>query len=69
MPSRTDVPDVVDDLLAGADADALRLADVDPDVDRVGVVDPGEGGDVARLRRARTVVADGAAGDRDGGRW
>ncbi len=42
-------PDVVDDLLAGADPDALRLADVDAHVDRVGVVDPGEGGDVARL--------------------
>jgi hypothetical protein len=45
----------------------LRLADVDAHVDGVRVVDPGEGGDVARLRGARTVVADGAAGDRDGG--
>ncbi len=58
--------DVVDDLLAGAGADALRLADVDPDVDGAGVVDAGEGGDVARLRGARAVVVDGAAGDRDG---
>ena len=59
-------PDVVDDLLAGADLDPLRLADVQPEVDGVAVVDARERGDVARLRGARAVVGEGAAGEREG---
>ena len=59
--------DVVDHLLTGPHAHALGLADVQPQVDRVAVVDARERGDIARLARARAVVADRAAGQDEGG--
>ena len=60
--------DVVDDLLAGQHPHGARRADPHPRVDRAAVVDAGERGDVARLRRLRAVVADVAAGQYEDGK-
>jgi len=61
-------PDVVDDLLAGADAHTLRaLADVQAHVHGVLAGDAGEGADAAVLGRAGAVVFDAAAGYEDDG--